>query len=85
MTLSSATTPGQSGPRSNGIEGLLHIPQISKAGVSPSDRFVSNPGYRRPKVDFKTCYFKIVANLNTKQFHRCLISMIWKEKHVQKF
>ena len=30
-TLSGATTSGQSGPRSNGNEGLLHIPQISKA------------------------------------------------------
>ena len=30
----------QSGPESNGYEGLLHIPQISKAGTSPSDVLV---------------------------------------------
>ena len=28
-------TPGQSQPRSNGNEGVLHIPQISKTGASP--------------------------------------------------
>ena len=38
-TLSGATTPGQSGPRSNGNEGVHHIPEISKAGASPSDLF----------------------------------------------
>ena len=35
--LSGATIPGQSGPGSNVNEGVLHIPQISKAGASPSD------------------------------------------------
>ena len=33
--LSGATTPDQSGPRSNDKEKLLHIPQRSKAGASP--------------------------------------------------
>ena len=32
-TLSSATTLGQCGPGSNGYEGVIHIPQISKAGT----------------------------------------------------
>ena len=37
-TLSGATTPNQSEPGSNGIEGLLHIPQSSSiTGTSPSD------------------------------------------------
>ena len=36
-TLSGATTLGQSRPGSNGNEGALHTPQISKAGASPSD------------------------------------------------
>ena len=43
-TLSSATTLGQSGPGSNGNKEVLHIPQISKAGVSPSDK-LSYPGH----------------------------------------
>ena len=42
-TLSGVTTPGQSGPGSNGNEGVLHIPQISKAGVLPSDGLMSYP------------------------------------------
>ena len=44
--LSGATTPGQSGPRSDGNEGVLRIPQNSSiAGTSPSDCLVSYPGY----------------------------------------
>ena len=44
--LSGATTPGQSGPGSNGNEGVLHIPQSSStAGTSPSDCLVSYPGH----------------------------------------
>ena len=36
--LSGATTPGQSGPGSDGNEGVLRIPQSSSiAGTSPSD------------------------------------------------
>ena len=46
MTLSSATTPGQSGPGSYGNEGVLHIPQSpSITGMSPSDCLVSHPGH----------------------------------------
>ena len=37
-TLSAATTPGQSGPGSNGNEGVFHIPQSSRnIGTSSSD------------------------------------------------
>ena len=43
--LSGATTPGQSGPGSNGNKGVLHIPQMSKAGASPSDCLMSYLGY----------------------------------------
>ena len=43
-TLSSATTPGQIGPGSNGNEGILCIPQSpSITETSPSDCFVSYP------------------------------------------
>ena len=46
MALSGATTPGQSGPESDGNEGVLHIPQSSStAGTSPSDCLVSYPGH----------------------------------------
>ena len=45
MTLSGATTPGLSGPRSNGNEGVLHIPQIFKAKTSLSDGLMSYPGH----------------------------------------
>ena len=43
MTLSCATTPGQSGPGNNGNEGVLHIPQIPKPGALPSDCLMSYP------------------------------------------
>ena len=45
-TLSGATIPDQSGPGSDGNEGLLNIPQSSSfPGISPTDRFVSYPGH----------------------------------------
>ena len=37
LTRTGTTTPGQSRLESNGNKGVLHIPQISKTGVSPSD------------------------------------------------
>ena len=44
--LSGATTPGQSGPGSDGNEGVLRIPQRSSiAGTSPSDCLVSYLGH----------------------------------------
>ena len=45
-TLSSATTPGRSGPRSNVDEGVLHISQSSSiTGTSPLDCLVSYLGH----------------------------------------
>ena len=40
-----ATTPGQSGPRSNDKEEVLHIQQSSKTEVSLSEGFVSYSGH----------------------------------------
>ena len=40
-TLTDITSPGQSGPESNGTEEVLHIPQSSRTGASPSDGLVS--------------------------------------------
>ena len=46
MALSGATTPGQSGPESDGNEGVHCIPQsLSITGASPSDCLVSYPGH----------------------------------------
>ena len=44
-SLSGATTPGQSKPERNSNEGVLHIPQISKAGVSPLDGLMLYSGH----------------------------------------
>ena len=45
MTLSGATTPGQSGPGNEDCEGVLFIPQISSiTGASPSDCTVTYLG-----------------------------------------
>ena len=44
MTLSGATTPGQSEPGSNGNKGVLCIPQKS-TGTSPSDCLEPYPGH----------------------------------------
>ena len=40
-TLTSTTTPGQTGAESKGNEGVLHIPQNSRTGASQSDGLVS--------------------------------------------
>ena len=46
MALSGLTTPGQSGPRSDGNEEVLRIPQRSSiTGSTPSDCLVLNPGH----------------------------------------
>ena len=52
-TLLGATTPGQSGPGSNGNEEVLHIPQsFSITKTSPSDCLVSYPGHLLGKLPF---------------------------------
>ena len=38
-------TLGQSGPESNGNEEVLHIPQNSRMGASPSDGLMLYPGH----------------------------------------
>ena len=74
-TLSGATTPGQSGPEGEGNEGVLHIPQISKAGASPSDCLMSYPahflvcsvcvcggGVSYPSAEMQSVYFTAQAD-----------------------
>ena len=45
MTLTGTTIAGQCGPGSNGNEGVLHIPQSSKTGASPSDSLMPYLGH----------------------------------------
>ena len=46
MTLSSATTPGQSAPRNDDNEGVLHISQnLTVSGASPSVCLMSYLGH----------------------------------------
>ena len=44
-TLTGTTTLDHSEHGSNGNEGVLHIPHISRTGATPSDSFVSYLGY----------------------------------------
>ena len=65
--LSGVTTHGQSGPGSDGNEGVLHIPQSSSiAGTSPSDCFVSYPGHSLgrsyPSAEEQSVYSTVSAN-----------------------
>ena len=62
--LSVTTTPGKSGPGSNGAEGVLHFPQISKARASLSDGFVRYPGYflgngSYPSIECNWCILQL--------------------------
>ena len=73
MTLSSATTPGQSGPESNGNEGVLCILQsASITGTSKSDCSVSYPvhslGGSYPSIEIQSVYSTAPANWGKKHF-----------------
>ena len=66
-TLSSATTLSQSGPGSNGNEGVLHIHQISSiTEVSPSNSCVIYPGQSLGKfylfAEMQLVYSAALAN-----------------------
>ena len=68
-TLSGITTPGQSGPRSDGNEGVFCSP-ISKA--SPSDYLASYPGYPLGgfylSSDMQSVYSAAPADWASKQY-----------------
>ena len=57
--LPGATTPGQSGSRSDGNKGVLRIPR-----TSPSDCFASYPGH--PSAEMQSVYSITPANWETK-------------------
>ena len=78
-TLSSATTPDQSGPGSN--EGVLNIPQISKVGALPSDGLMSYPGHSLnrwsyPLAEKQSAYSTATADWAV-DILKCII---WSEK-----
>ena len=67
MSFSGATTPGQSEPRSNGIERVLHIPYSSSiTEASPSDCLVSYPehslGKSYPLAEMQSVYSSAPAD-----------------------
>ena len=65
--LSGASTPGHSGPGSDGNEGVLRIPQSSSiVGTSPSDCLVLYPGHSLwgsyPSAEKQSVYSTATAN-----------------------
>ena len=69
-TLSSATTPGQSGPGNNGNEGVLLIPQSSMTGASLSDCIMSYPAHLfggfYPSAEMQSVYSTTLPNWATR-------------------
>ena len=65
-TLSGVTTLGQSETGSNDNEGVLHFPQISKAGASSSDDLMSYPrhllGGGHPTAEMQSVYSTATAD-----------------------
>ena len=69
-TISGTTTPGQSGPGSDGNEGVRRIPQSSSiTGASSSDCFVSYLGHSLdecyPSAEMQSVYSTAQANWAT--------------------
>ena len=64
MTLSGATTPGQSRSRSDGNKGVLFIPQSSSiTETSPSDCLVPYPGHSlRESAEMQSVYSSAPAD-----------------------
>ena len=56
VTLTSTTTPGQSGPGSNNDEAVLYIPHSSRTEATASDGFVSYPGHTYPSAKMQSVY-----------------------------
>ena len=71
--LSGATTPGQSGPGSDGNEGVLCITQSSSiTGTSPSYCLVSYPGHSYPSAEKRLVYSTAPAD-----WARRIQSFLW--------
>ena len=64
MTLSGVTTPGQSGPVNDDIEGVLHIPHSSSiTGTSPPGYLLERGSY--PFAEKKSLYSTAPADWAT--------------------
>ena len=75
MALSGATTPGQSGPGSDGNEEVLRIPQSSSiAGTSLSNCLVLL-GVSYPSAEVQSVYFSALADWDIHKF-KCQTSCI---------
>ncbi len=66
-TLADTTTSSQSGPGSNGNEGVLYIPQRSRTEASPSDCLVSYSGYSLlgpsyPSAEIQLAYSSVLLD-----------------------
>ena len=65
-TLKGTTSLGQSGPGSNGNEGVHNIPQSSRIRASPSDSLVSYPGHSLegsyPSIKMQSVYSTALSN-----------------------
>ena len=72
-TLSSALTPGQSEPGNNGNERVLHIPQSSKTGASPSDCLVSYPRHLLEEGFYPTVEIGLGQITEVKQWWDCSV------------
>ena len=62
--LTGATTPGQSEPKSNGNESVLHITQSFRTEASPLDCLLSYTGHlwREGLTPLQSAYFTAPAN-----------------------
>ena len=84
--LSNATTPGQSGPGSDGNKRVIYIPQSSNiTEASPSDCLVSYQGYTLgesyPSVEKQSVYSAATADW-AKKSERCR-KLEWKNSKKQ--
>ena len=82
-TLSSATNPGQSGPGSDGNEGVLHVPQsFSITEASPSDCLMSYPGHSLgefyPSAEIQSVYSTAAVNWAKTELETALFSKNFK-------
>ena len=76
-TLTGTTTPIESGPWFNGKEGVLHIHQRFRTGASPSDGFVSYPGFSlvwsgesQPSVEVQSASFLVKCYMIETEINR---------------
>ena len=85
-SLSGSTTPGQNEPGSNDNEGVLHSPQIFKAGTSPSDGLISYQGHTLGS-SYTSTVMQLVCSTNPANWawdikFSYLIQQIWTLQYV---